>query len=298
MVLNIKADSLSLKYGKTQALDNISLELGPGKIYGLLGRNGAGKTSLLSLIAAFNRPTSGKVEISGEDPFENQKIISQVSFNYNSDYSDENETASDFFEFASRYRPNFDPEYARDLAGRLFKIPLDKKISQLSQGMQSALDVTIGLASKTPITLFDEIHLGMDAAIREKFYQELIRYREEEQNLIILSTHLVSEMGYLFDHVLMLDQGKMIIDQPYDQVIEKGNSITGRGDLVDNFIQDLNVINIKKLGPTKSAMVYGQLNPTRKKEAEELGLEIGPVSLQELFIHLTDDERGEQNADQ
>lgn len=290
MDLKIKFDDLRLNYGRTLALDNINLSLESGKIYGLIGRNGAGKTSLLSLIAAFQKQSSGKLSVGGQNPFENKKLMSQISFNYKSDYSEQTETALDFFKFSEDYRPHFDLDYSKYLAQELFKYPLDKKVNQLSNGMQSALDVTIGLASKSPITIYDEVHLGMDAPTREKFYQELLKEQEKQKNLVILSTHLVSEMAYLFDHVIILDQGKVMIDQPYDQLMEKGSSITGAVEKVNQFSRDFKVISSKKLGPTKSVMIYEQLSQQNQKEAEKLELEIGPVSLQELFIHLTEEE--------
>lgn len=289
MNLDVRFENVFLNYGSFEALKNISFSLSQGKIYGLIGRNGAGKTSLLSLLASFNRPKSGTIRVSGEEPFENAKIMSQVSFIYNVDYSDEYYTAKDFFEESERYRPNFDMDYAKELAKR-FHLPLNKSINKLSKGMQSALNAILGLAYRSPVTIFDEVYLSMDAPTRKIFYDEVIEDQNRFPRIIILSTHLVSEMEYLFDHVLILDQGILLIDEDFEAIISRGVSVTGYHSEVDKFIRNKKILNEQKLGTTKSAMVYGSISEEEKAEAKKLGLEIGAVSLQELFIYLTQKE--------
>ena len=168
MNLDIQFDRLSVIYGDLEAVRNVSFHLPAGKVYGLLGRNGAGKTSLLSVLASFREPSSGSVTIGGEQPFENAKIMREVSFIYDVDYKDETDKVKAAIESVARYRPHFDTAYALELA-RKFNLPLDKQLKQLSKGMQSAFNVCIGLASRSPVTILDEVYLGMDAPSREIF---------------------------------------------------------------------------------------------------------------------------------
>ncbi|UNC93214.1 ATP-binding cassette domain-containing protein [Candidatus Contubernalis alkaliaceticus] len=289
MNLDVVLKDVCLNYKTLKALKDVSFSLSPGKIYGLMGRNGAGKTSLLSLLASYRQPSSGIIRIGGEEPFENRKIMSNVSFSYMTDYSDEDEQVSCYLEFSERYRPDFDLKYATELAAQ-FKLPLDKPINKLSSGKQSALNATLGLASRTPVTIFDEVYVGMDAPARDLFYREVLEEQSRHPRLIILSTHLVSEMEYLFDHVLILDQGTLKIDKPIDEVMSRGASITGEAELVDSFVSSMTQLNTKQLGSTKSVMVYEDITETQRFEAETLGLEIGSVALQDLFIHLTREE--------
>lgn len=142
--MNVKVDKLSLKYGNYAALQDVSFELTDKKIYGLLGRNGAGKTSLLSILASFREQSAGSVTINGEAPFENASIMQQVAFLYNKDYKDETDSVKKLLEGVERFRPNFDREYAEYLVKR-FKLDQKKAIKKLSKGMQSAVNVTIGL---------------------------------------------------------------------------------------------------------------------------------------------------------
>lgn len=289
MIFDIEVNNVSLKYKDFAALNNISFKLKGGQIYGLLGRNGAGKTSLLSLLASFRQPTAGNIKIGGETPFENADIMQHASFIYDKDYKDEWNKVSVMLKFAERYRPNFDMDYARQLVDR-FKLPLNKPVNKLSKGMQSAMNVTIGLASRTPVIIFDEAYLGMDAPNREIFYKELLEEQSRQPRTMILSTHLVSEMDYLFDEVLIIDKGDLVLHKNYEDLVSSGFSITGDSNSVDTFVKGMQKLNEKELGNTKSVMVYGDLSEEMRLEGQRIGLEIGQVSLQDLFIYLTSEE--------
>ncbi|WP_456273540.1 ATP-binding cassette domain-containing protein [Bacillus sp. AK031] len=292
MSFDIAITNATVKFGKTEALKNINLQLESGKIYGLIGRNGAGKSTLLSFLASFLEPDEGTIKIGGKEPFENAEIMSQVTFAYNTDYSDETEKVKGMLEACERYRPNFNKELAAELV-ELFNIPLHKQVKHLSTGMQSALNVTMGLANRSPITIFDETYNGMDAPTRELFYQKVLEDYEESPRTIILSTHLVSEMDYLFEEAIFLHNGKVLLKEPVDVLMERGASITGSVEDVDAFVRDMKQLSSQKLGGTKSTMVYGEISEEKRQVAQQKGLEVGPVSLQDLFIHLTGEEVNE-----
>jgi len=124
----------------------------------------------------------------------------------------------------------------------------------------------------------------------------LLEDQERHPRTIILSTHLVSEMDYLFEEVIILHKGKLLLQEPIDRLLERGVSVTGAAHAVDSLIGGMKTLNVRQLGGTKSAMVFGELSEEKRREAQRLGLEIGPVSLQDLFIHLTSegDEHGIQ----
>lgn len=287
--MNIIAMNLQLSYRRDQVLHDINFEISEPKIYGLLGRNGAGKTSLLSILGSFREPTAGNLLVNGKEPFENAEMMQQVTFMYNKDYTGETDPPSSIIKDINRYRPNFDLEYAEELLNK-FKLKDKKALSKLSTGKQSAFNVVIGLASRSPITIFDEVYLGMDAPARDLFYKELLKEQEHYPRIMILSTHLVSEMDYLFDEVMMIDEGKLLLHESYDDLVSRGVTVVGNKQAVDTFSQDKEVLNEEQLGDTRSITLYGVLSETDKDSAKELGLSIGPVSLQDLFIQLTKEE--------
>ncbi|WP_020618044.1 ATP-binding cassette domain-containing protein [Paenibacillus daejeonensis] len=290
MTVPIHLDRVSYRYDRrSTAIRNISLELPGPRIYGLIGRNGAGKSTLLSLLASYTEPDEGRVTIDGEAPFENTRIMPMVVFAHQTDYSNETDHVKALLESAARYRPNFDMAYAEQLAKR-FKLPMKTVASKLSSGKQSALNATLALAARAPITIFDETYVGMDAPAREIFYREVMEDYERHPRTIILSTHLVSEMDYLFEDVIIIHQGKLLLHEPIDQLLERGVSVTGPAAAVDAFAAPLRQLSTQQLGGTKSVMVYGTLSEEQHQQGRTAGLEIGHVSLQELFIHLTEEE--------
>lgn len=285
----VEAQNLSLKYKKVLALDNLSFTLEEGKIYGLLGRNGAGKTSLLSLLASYREPTSGRILVDNQEPFENSQVMEQICLMHEKDYKEDTSKVRELLETVESYRPHYDKEFAMNLIEK-FKLPLNKQVSKLSKGMQSALNVTMGLASRCPITILDEVYLGMDAPTREIFYKELLADQEKHPRTFIISTHLVSEMDYLFDEILILNKGKLLLQEDYETFVSRGVSVTGSAEEVDKFALGMQKLNEQRLGNTKSVMIYGSLNEKQLEDAQYRGLQISNVSLQDLFIYLTKEE--------
>src|SRR5699024_767921 len=284
--MNIKAVNLGLNYGRERILRDMNFEINEPKMYGLLGRNGVGKTSLLSLIGSFREPTSGQLFINGEIPFENAQIMQQVTFMYEKDFTGETGDPSSVVKDISRYRPRFDIEYAMDLL-RKFKLEGKKSISKLSKGKQSAFNVVVGLASRSPITIFDEVYLGIDAQARDLFYKELLKDQELYPRIIFLSTHLVSEMDYLFDEVIIIKDGNILLKESYDNIVSRGVTVMGSKHVVDEYIEGKEVLHVEQLGDTKSVTLYGALSEAEKARATKVGLNIDSVSLHDLFIQLT-----------
>lgn len=287
--MNIKATNLHFSYGNTAVLRDVNFELNEPRIYGLLGRNGVGKTTLLSLIGSFREPTSGQLLIAGEAPFENANIMQQVTFMYNKDFSGETDSPSQVLKYMNRYRPYFDLDYGLELLQK-FKLEGSTSVAKLSTGKQSAFNVVVGLASRSPITIFDEVYLGMDAPARDLFYKELLKDQQLHPRIIILSTHLVSEMDYLFDEVIIIAEGKVLLQEPIDELVSRGVTVIGSKQAVETFAAGKEVLSEEQLGDTRSITLYGRLDEAEQQQAIELGLMIEPVSLQDLFIQLTKEE--------
>ncbi|MDP9797204.1 ABC-2 type transport system ATP-binding protein [Catenuloplanes nepalensis] len=288
MSIPVSVRDLRVRYGDTVALDGLSFDLDGGKIYGLLGRNGSGKTTLLSVLAAFRRASAGTVLVDGEDPFENARVTRQVCLIRDNVDAEDTDRVSTVLKLAAQLRPHFDADYAARLA-KQFDLPLRKRVSGLSRGGRSALGVTIGLATRAPLTIFDESYLGLDAPSRYAFYQELVADYAENPRTIILSTHLIEEVANLFEEVLIIDHGRLLAHEETDTLRRRGATVTGPAGEVDAFVagNDLAVLGEKRLGGTKATTVYGTLTDGQRREAAAAMLEITPVGLQDLFIHLT-----------
>ena len=290
--LTVRTEDLSVRFAGVPALDRLDLRLAPGKIHGLLGRNGSGKSTLAAVLAGFRRPDEGRVLIEGGDlgtaqePYENAVVTSRVSLIRESGDLVEQAPVRHAIRLAASLRPYWDEDVAGDLLDR-FEIPLNKKIQKLSRGKKSALGVVLGLASRAPLTIFDESYLGMDVPSRNLFYDALLADYTEVPRTIMLSTHLVSEVSTLLEEVVILDNGRLVTQSPVDALRGRGASIVGPAAAVDEFTGSFTVLAQERLGGTKSTTVLGDLDPALLAEAAAAGLEVGPVGLQDLFVHLT-----------
>jgi ABC-2 type transport system ATP-binding protein len=287
MTLGIEVRGLQLRYGTVTALDDLSFTLPGGRIYGLLGRNGSGKTSLLSVLAAFRRQSAGSVLIDRQPVFENPSITRQVCLvRETGDPGDNGERVREVLDTAARLRAGWDGAYADELVAR-FQVPRDKKLAELSLGQRSALGMIFGLAARAPVTLFDESHLGMDAPSRAAFHDELLADFIAHPRTIVISTHLIDELSPLFEEVLIIDEGRLLLKDETEVLRARGAAVTGPAEAVDRFVAGRTVLGERRLGRTKSATVYGGLDEHHRREARDAGLDLDPIALQDLFIHLT-----------
>ncbi|GAA3805368.1 ABC transporter ATP-binding protein [Sphaerisporangium flaviroseum] len=284
--MRIDVEDLVLRYGDVTALDRLTLSLEGGKIYGLLGRNGSGKTSLLSVLAAFRKESAGTVRIDGQPVFENAGLTRRVSLIRDVGETIDIGTVEDALYFAEWLRPNWDAEYARTLLDT-FGLTPKAKVKSMSKGQRSAMGVLVGLAGRAPLTMFDESYLGMDPPSRYAFYDALLADYMAHPRTIILSTHLIEEVSSLFEEVVIIDHGRLVVHEETQTLLSRGTAVTGPAEQVDTFTHGLTVLGAKQLGPTKSAMLYGDLDDARRRKAVEAGLELGPIAMQDLFIHLT-----------
>lgn len=173
-----------------------------------------------------------------------------------------------------------------------YRLPMKKPIHALSRGMKSMLGVTIGLASNAPVTIFDEAYLGMDAPARYVFYDELLAGYLANPRTMILSTHLIEEVSSLFEELIIINEGRLLLQENAEKFKSRGTLVTGPAAKVDEFVLGLSVLSEQKLGGMKAATVYGSLNGERLQRAAAEGLELGPVAMQDLFVHLTGREVG------
>jgi len=291
----IEANQITKAYGATKALDRVSFRLEDNKIYGLLGRNGAGKTTLMHILTAQLFATSGEARLFGEAPYENDDVLRRVCFIKESQAYPKGLTAGEVLDLSASFFPNWDRAYALSLA-EAFELPLDRKMGKLSRGMLSTVGIIVGLASRAPVTIFDEPYLGLDAVARGLFYDRLLADYAEHPRTIVLSTHLIDEVSRMLEHVLLIDKGRLLIDEDAEALRGTAYTITGPKAKVEAFAAGRETLHAETIGGLASATIRGSRDAQTKRQAEELGLEIGAVSLQQLFIHLTNHSPAEGKA--
>ena len=282
----IELRGLTVRYGDTVAVDDVSLDLPSGAIYGLLGRNGSGKTSLLSALASYRKPSAGGVRVDGAEAFENPAVMRATAFIRDTLDVNAQDRVRRVLCLAAWLRPTWDAEYANKLLD-LFQLNPAKRFGALSRGQKSALGVVLGLAARAPLTILDEVYLGMDAVVRAAFYRELLADYLTHPRTIVLSTHLIEEVADLFERVIIIDRGRILLHEEADALRGRGVTVTGPAAAVGEFVAGRTVLGEQSLGGVRAATLYGTVAPADVARGEAAGLTFGPVGLQDLFVHLT-----------
>lgn len=296
MTAVIEVKNLSKHYKDKRALDNVSLSLEGDAIYGLLGRNGAGKTTLMSILTAQNFATSGEVKVFGEHPYENARVLSRICFVRESQKYPDDATPRHAFKAASLFFTNWDQQFAEQLI-KDFQLPMKQTIKKLSRGQLSAVGVIIGLASRADITFFDEPYLGLDAVARQIFYDRLLEDYSEHPRTIILSSHLIDEVSSLIERVIVIDDGKILLNDETDAVRDRAVTVVGDSAEVDAWVASREVLHRDQLGRVASVTVLGALSAEERAEVTASGLDLAPVSLQQLIVRLTQKASAENGAE-
>jgi ABC-2 type transport system ATP-binding protein len=285
MTAVVEAHGLTKHFGKVHAVEDATFTIEENRIYGLLGRNGAGKTTLMSLLTGQEFATAGSVEVYGRSPVENASVLERTAF-----IKESQKYPEDFrVKHVMRSAPWFFSEWDAEFAGRLvedFRLPLDRRIKKLSRGQLSAVGVIVGLASRAPLTFFDEPYLGLDAVARQLFYDRLLSDYSEHPRTVVLSTHLIDEVSNLLEHVLVIDDGRIIIDSDADTLRGSATTVAGTKAAVDAFTRTREVLHREGIGGLASATLAG-LDASGRRAAADAGLEITPVSLQQLIVRST-----------
>ncbi|AUI60928.1 ABC transporter ATP-binding protein [Amycolatopsis sp. BJA-103] len=294
MTPTISTTGLTRRYGDHLALSDVSVGIEEGKITGLLGRNGAGKSTFLRIITAQEFASAGTVRVFGENPVENERVLRRLVL------VREDQQFPDFkvrhaLSAASWFYPNWDAELADTLL-RDFDLPLKRPIKKLSRGMRSALSITIGLAARAELTLLDEPYAGLDAVARHLFYDRLLDDYSAHPRTVLLSTHLIDEVADLLEHVVMIDKGRVVLDAPADELRGSAATVSGPATAVESFVAGRRVLHRRKIGSRTSVTVADALDAAAKARAQALHLKLEPLSLQQLMVHTSNGQTTAEEA--
>ncbi|WP_329108500.1 ABC transporter ATP-binding protein [Micromonospora sp. NBC_01699] len=291
----VTARGLSKRFGPTTALDNVSFSLAENTIHGLLGRNGAGKTTLMQILTGQNFATAGELSVLGQHPYENSGILTGICFIKESQTYPQNFQVRHALAAARLLFPHWDGEFAASLIDD-FQLPPRRQVRKLSRGMLSALGVTIGLAARAPLTFFDEPYLGLDATARQIFYDRLLADYAEYPRTIVLSTHLIDEVSNLIEHVLLIDRGRILLDESAEALRTELVTVSGPVAAVEQAAAYAQELHRERLGNLARVTLRGPLDPATRDRITGLGLELTPVPLQELVVRLTSTSNGAGNV--
>ncbi|WP_291378366.1 ABC transporter ATP-binding protein [Demequina sp.] len=281
----VEVQDLTKRFGKVEAVKHVSFAFAEEGIHGLLGRNGAGKTTLMKLMTGQEFATEGEVRVFGHSPVENAAVLGRVCFINEAQVYPEDFKGRHALKAASRFFSRWDEAFAARLVDD-FAPPLNRPIKKMSRGQRSAIGVIVGLASRAELTFFDEPYAGLDAVARQMFYDHLLADYAAHPRTVVLSTHLIDEAANLLERVVVVDEGSVIIDADAEDLRSQAVTLVGKADGAHAFAAGREVLGVQQLGGLASVTVAG-LSDTDRQEAREAGLEVGPVSLQQLVVSRT-----------
>ncbi len=207
-------------FGNKQVLKDVTFSVESGRIVGLLGKNGTGKSTLIKLINDLLTIDKGEILINGEKVGENTKKI--VAYLPERTYLDKSMTVKKAIDYFCDFYEDFDRELAIKLLGDL-KLDINQKLSKMSKGMQEKVQLVLVLSRKAQLYVLDEPLGGVDPATRDYILDTILKNFNIGASVII-STHLISDIERILDDVIFIDEGKIVLTSPSDELREKENA--------------------------------------------------------------------------
>ncbi len=214
--------SLSKSFGSVRALENVNIQLQPGRVVGLLGPNGSGKTTLIKLANGLLTPSEGQILIYGQRPGPATKAL--VSYLPDKLHLPEWMSAEQLINMYADFYADFDREKAGEMLARL-DLSSRKKLSQMSKGTKEKVQLILTMSRKAKLYLLDEPIGGVDPATRDYILDTIIRNYDPDA-VVMISTHLISDVENVLDEVIFVNQGKILLQSGVDEIREKhGKSV-------------------------------------------------------------------------
>lgn len=215
----IEVKNLSFSYGSNSVLENISLNLEEGRIYGLLGENGVGKTTLLTLLCGLKKPDQGTILVNGADPYKRLPSSLCTQFYLPDEVMAYNLTAENFAKFSGKFWPDFDMDKFVTLM-KEFETDITKKMNKMSAGQLKKTHISFALACNPEHLYMDEPTNGLDIPSKAQFRKAITLYTSEESTIVI-STHQVRDLENIIDPVIILDRRDVLVNASIEEISQK-----------------------------------------------------------------------------
>jgi ABC-2 type transport system ATP-binding protein len=222
----VRADGLGKRYGRRWALSECTLEIPAGRVVGLVGPNGAGKTTLLHLAVGMLTPTAGTIEVLGERPAAGPEQLARVGFVAQDTPTYAGLSIEDHLRLGAKLNPSWDDALARKRIERL-GLELSHRAGKLSGGQRSQLALTLGIAKRPELLILDEPVASLDPLARREFLQDLMEAVAEHELSVVLSSHLVSDLERVCDHLIVLVASRVQLAGDIDTLLATHRRLSG-----------------------------------------------------------------------
>lgn len=266
--------NLTKYYGKLKALDEVTLNIPRGKIIGLLGKNGAGKSTFMRCLLGFLKH-QGEITILGETIKSHKESIHEhIAFIPDVSSLDDRLTVRQTMDYVASLNKSWNAKKAKQLlAGS--DLPLNQKVATLSKGMKTKLYLLITLSLDVKILLLDEPTLGLDIVFRKEFFNTILGEFYDESRTIIISTHQVEEVEQILQDIIFIDKGKMILFEDVEELKKKYSIFTVPSDKIEE---------LEKHKPKLITKTLGHVSAILDSKIKIENAQVNKPSLSDLFM--------------
>ncbi len=287
----IEAVNLTKRFDDIVAVDNINAQIRDGSVFGLIGTNGAGKSTFLRMAAGVLKPDGGTITIDGMEVFENEDAKRKFFYISDDQYFFSNSTPRDMMAYYKIVYPSFDKERFHGLM-QSFDLDESRKINTFSKGMKKQVSVICGICAGTDYLFCDETFDGLDPVMRQAVKSIFANDMEERQLTPIIASHNLRELEDICDHVGLLHKGGILLSRDLDEMkmsIHKVQCVLSEG-MEPEELTGMEIIKTERRGRLLTLTVRGDLSRVEHvmQTANPVFYETIPLSLEEIFISETE----------
>ncbi|MEE4273495.1 MAG: ABC transporter ATP-binding protein [Thermoanaerobaculales bacterium] len=297
----IVVDQLTVRYGRTTAVDKVSFSVAAGQVYALLGRNGAGKSSTIGCLVGHRKAAAGECRIFGLDTWKARRhVMARVGLVPETPDIPPRASARELGRFLGRIRPVWNAE---DYENRLERVGVPRRLpsGSLSKGQRRQLALAAALASEPEVLILDDPTLGLDAVVRRTLLEELVGELADRGTTVLVTTHDLTGIEGIADRVGIMQHGRLVYDEPMEGLKERFRRlrcVLDNGQIeadVRHAIEPLDPVAVRVVGARVDA-VLGQTDRESIKRFREITgiteVELEPLGLEEIFVALCGDDYG------
>jgi len=284
---SVAVEHLTLAYGERPVLNDLSWQLQPGQVVGLLGRNGAGKTSLLESLLGLREGATGDVRLFGQPARSlDDGVRARIGYAPQQSNLFEWMTPLQLLAYFKTFYPRWNNDRVNSLLSR-WSIDCGQLIGNLSGGEQQRLSIIRALGHEPDLLVLDEPVAGLDPAGRRDFLQELVEQVIVRGTTVIFSTHILSDLERVAFHVCFLSAGRIVLQTPLDELMDDTRSLVGPATAVRDAVRThgWQVLSEVELGDGRVRLLARPV--AHGPAADWSGIDVGAVTLEDLFLGLT-----------
>lgn len=292
----VDLNELTVRYGKMVAVDGVSLAVAPGSVYALLGRNGAGKSSLVRCLLGFQKPVGGEVRLFDQNVWRKRaKLMDRVGVVPEEPDAPPEMTPREILAFCSRLYSKWDDKAALDRLAN-FKVPLKTQYGKLSKGQKRQVLLAVALASQPDLLILDDPTLGLDVVARKELFEELVADLADRGTTVFMTTHDLPGIEAIADRVGILKDGSLVLDEEVEALKWRFRRIryaTPAASAGEGELGHFKTVGTRRWGSGVEAVVADYEDVAFERFRTTPGIrdvEVAPMSLEEIFIAMSGEE--------